>query len=191
SLGDPARLESVAPPRRRIHASSSPTDMLLRSSIGMSRDATEQPSTGSEELASAVRSDDSRAADETLPATNARTALGLALQSQPTRFDMIGHLDEGGMGEVLLAVDQPLARVVAVKRLHARLEHNLEQRARFTREVRIQSRLNHPGVVPLFEAGSNQGLPYFAMKRVHGRVLSEILASSRLGDEATLRRFDL
>lgn len=165
--------------------------MLLRSSIGMSRDATEQPSTGSEELASAVRSDDSRAADETLPATNARTALGLALQSQPTRFDMIGHLDEGGMGEVLLAVDQPLARVVAVKRLHARLEHNLEQRARFTREVRIQSRLNHPGVVPLFEAGSNQGLPYFAMKRVHGRVLSEILASSRLGDEATLRRFDL
>ncbi|MCA9632184.1 MAG: protein kinase, partial [Myxococcales bacterium] len=73
---------------------------------------------------------------------------------------------------------------------HARLEHNLEQRARFTREVRIQSRLNHPGVVPLFEAGSNQGLPYFAMKRVHGRVLSEILASSRLGDESTLERFD-
>lgn len=165
----------------------------------MSRDATNRPSRPPDKLASGVRAESPRAADlagdttppdETLPATNARTALGLALQSVPSRFDIIGHLDEGGMGEVLLAVDQPLARIVAVKRLHARLEHNLEQRARFTREVRTQSRLNHPGVVPLFEAGSNQGLPYFAMKRVHGRVLSEILASSRLGDEATLRSFD-
>ncbi|MCA9641562.1 MAG: serine/threonine protein kinase, partial [Myxococcales bacterium] len=173
----------------------------------MSRDATRRPSAPPEELASGVRvetlhpngeapvpkapsASSSLAADETLAATNTRTALGIALQSRPTRFDPIGHLDEGGMGEVLLAVDKPLSRLVAVKRLHARLEHNLEQRARFTREVRIQSRLNHPGVVPLFEAGSNQGLPYFAMKRVHGRVLSEILASSRLGDEATLQRFD-
>ncbi len=152
------------------------------------RDATPEPAHAGADAPVPVAA--SHDPEETLPATNAHTSLGLALQSQPGRFELIGHLDQGGMGEVLLAVDQPLARQVAVKRLHARLEHNLEQRARFTREVRIQSRLNHPGVVPLFEAGSNQGLPYFAMKRVRGRVLSEILASCRLGDEASLKRFD-
>lgn len=106
------------------------------------------------------------------------------------RFTPISPLDEGGMGQVLQALDTHLGRHVVVKRLHEHLADNAEQRARFFRESKIQSSLNHPGVVPLHAAGVDEtGLPFIAMKQVRGRVLSEVLASRRLGDPRSVAEF--
>jgi eukaryotic-like serine/threonine-protein kinase len=86
--------------------------------------------------------------------------------------DIIGR---GGMGEVLLAHDRKIGRDVAVKRLRT-ASPSEDEAARFLREARIQARLDHPAIVPVYEVSKDElGRPYFAMKRVAGRTLSEIL----------------
>ena len=82
----------------------------------------------------------------------------------------------GGMGEVLLARDNQLGRDVAVKRLRS-ANPSHRQVARFLREARIQGRLAHPAIPPVHELGwTSDGQPYFAMKRLAGTTLQEILS---------------
>ena len=85
--------------------------------------------------------------------------------------ELIGR---GGMGEVVLAHDEQIGRDVAVKRIHR--EHGKEALVRFLREARIQARLEHPGIVPVYEIGKDEdGQPFFSMKRLAGRNLGELL----------------
>ena len=85
--------------------------------------------------------------------------------------ELIGR---GGMGEVVLAHDEEIGRDVAVKRIHR--EHSNEAFVRFLREARIQARLEHPGIVPVYEIGRDaDGHPYFTMKRLTGTTLSELM----------------
>ncbi|HEX5061075.1 MAG TPA: protein kinase, partial [Kofleriaceae bacterium] len=89
--------------------------------------------------------------------------------------DMIGH---GGMGEVLVAQDQRIGREVAVKRIRSR-EPSPDAVARFLREARIQARLDHPAIVPVYELGTDgDGRPYFTMKRLAGVTLAKRIASN-------------
>src|SRR5688500_14822486 len=70
-------------------------------------------------------------------------------------------IGRGGMGEVVLAHDRRIGRDVAIKRLHASAA-SADEVARFTREARIQARLDHPAVVPVYELGSDEtGRPFF------------------------------
>src|SRR5262249_59884909 len=64
-------------------------------------------------------------------------------------------------------------------------------RERFRREVEIVARLNHPGIVPIYTVGEDQGLPYFAMECVEGCSLAEILRASRGRDPSELSGSDL
>jgi len=87
---------------------------------------------------------------------------------------MIGH---GGMGEVVVAQDLRIGREVAVKRIRSDMP-SPDSVLRFLREARIQARLDHPAIVPVYELGTDEkGKPYFTMKRLTGVTLARRLAS--------------
>ncbi len=93
----------------------------------------------------------------------------------PDRYEQINEHARGGLGRIVRAVDRRLGRTVAVKEL---LRRDDWHEARFVREALITARLEHPGIVPVHEAGRwPNGDPYYVMKLVEGRTLKELMAS--------------
>jgi WD40 repeat protein len=93
----------------------------------------------------------------------------------PNRYEQICEHARGGLGRIVRAVDRRLGRTVAVKEL---LRRDDWHEARFVREALITARLEHPGIVPVHEAGRwPNGDPYYVMKLVEGRTLKELMAS--------------
>src|SRR5262245_22063251 len=87
------------------------------------------------------------------------------------------ELARGGMGAVLRARDESLARDVAVKVLLEEHQGKPQMVLRFLEEARVAGQLQHPGVVPVYGAGRlPDGRPCFQMKLVKGRTLAEWLA---------------
>jgi serine/threonine protein kinase len=85
--------------------------------------------------------------------------------------DVIGR---GGMGEVRVAQDLRIGREVAIKRIRGR--PSADAIDRFLREARIQARLDHPAIVPVYELATDaDGTPFFTMKRLTGETLSKRL----------------
>jgi tetratricopeptide (TPR) repeat protein/tRNA A-37 threonylcarbamoyl transferase component Bud32 len=76
----------------------------------------------------------------------------------------------GGMSRVFLAEETALGRRVVVKILSAELTHELSAE-RFTREIRLSARLQHPNIVPVLAAGTASGMPYYTMPFVDGESL--------------------
>lgn len=78
----------------------------------------------------------------------------------------------GGMGAVWRAWDHTLGREVALKELK---EEGVAGEARFAREAKLTGRLEHPGVVPVYELGTDAktGRPFYAMRFLRGRTLSD------------------
>jgi WD40 repeat protein/tRNA A-37 threonylcarbamoyl transferase component Bud32 len=94
----------------------------------------------------------------------------------PERYEQIAEHARGGLGRVVRAVDRRLGRTVAVKEL---LRHDASNEARFLREAMITARLEHPGIVPVHEAGRwPNGDPYYVMKLVEGRTLKELIVEA-------------
>ena len=82
----------------------------------------------------------------------------------PDRYELAGEHARGGLGRVLRAVDRRLGRTVAVKEL---LKQSAVAESQFVREALITARLEHPGIVPVHEAGRwPSGEPYYVMKLV-------------------------
>jgi WD40 repeat protein/tRNA A-37 threonylcarbamoyl transferase component Bud32 len=91
------------------------------------------------------------------------------------RYLLKGVVAEGGHGRILQAEDLYLERLVALKELR-KLGGFTE--ARFLREARITARLQHPAIVPVYEAGRwPSGEPFYAMKLVSGRSLAHLIGS--------------
>ena len=108
----------------------------------------------------------------------------------PPHYDNVELLGEGGMGRVLQATDTVLERKVAIKTLHERFLDDPEISGRFALEARCTGQLDHPGIPPVYEMGSDgEGRPYFAMKLIKGDTLGQILTRLRAGDEATHQIF--
>ncbi len=103
-----------------------------------------------------------------------------ALQRRRRRYQRIGPLGAGAMGEVHIAADRDLQRTVAVKRIHPQHVDRETIARRFYTEAQITAQLDHPNIVPVysFEADKDGGLSY-AMKLVRGETLSEYLAEAR------------
>ncbi len=98
-------------------------------------------------------------------------------------------IGKGGMGEVLLAHDRRIGRDVALKRLRS-ASPAADELARFQREARIQARLEHPAIVPVYEVGKDElGRPFFAMKRAAGETLGEVLGRGDASRQRLLRAF--
>ncbi|HEY6034998.1 MAG TPA: serine/threonine-protein kinase, partial [Kofleriaceae bacterium] len=100
--------------------------------------------------------------------------------------DVIGR---GGLGEVLIAHDLRVGRDVAFKRLRTTAPSDAEIK-RFLREARIQARLDHPAVPPVYDLGTDDdGRPFFTMKRLAGVTLSELMQSPIANRPRLLRAF--
>ena len=84
-------------------------------------------------------------------------------------------LGRGGMGVVYLAHQLVLDRMVALKLLAPELAEDDAFRARFLRESRMAASLDHPSIVPIFDAGEVEGRLYIAMRYVEGTDLARLL----------------
>src|SRR5436190_18574828 len=93
----------------------------------------------------------------------------------------------GGMGVVFRAEHVHLGRHVALKVLTADLAGNRSFRQRFIREAQTAARLDHPNIVPVFDAGEADGLLYIAMKFIDGADLGHLLdAEERFTPQRTV-----
>jgi len=93
-----------------------------------------------------------------------------------SRYEIRERLGSGGMGIVSAAFDRQLRREVAVKVLRPELQGQALLREQFTEEAVVLAGLDHPGAVPVYEAGSlEDGSPFCAMKKVRGATLRDVL----------------
>lgn len=80
------------------------------------------------------------------------------------------ELGRGGMATVMLARDLAHDRPVAIKLLRPELAGAVSHQ-RFLREMRLTAQLQHPNIVPLYESGVYDGLPFYVMPYVEGESL--------------------
>jgi WD40 repeat protein len=86
-------------------------------------------------------------------------------------YEVLEELGRGGVGVVYKAVQVGLGRMVALKMLLAGAHADVAQLARFRAEGEAIGRLRHPNVVQVYDTGTSEGLPYFALEYVeHGNL---------------------
>ena len=95
------------------------------------------------------------------------------------RFRIIRELGRGGFGVVFLALDPDLGRPVALKIPQAEVLLDPESRRRFIREARAAASLDHPNLVPLYEAGEVGPVCYLASAYCEGPTLAAWLRDRR------------
>jgi serine/threonine protein kinase len=92
------------------------------------------------------------------------------------RYVVQEHVADGGMAGVWRAIDEVLARTVAVKTLREDLAGRKKFRDRFHHEAVSAARLNHPAIVRIFDTGVDDGIAYIVMEFVESRTLAELIA---------------
>ena len=93
-------------------------------------------------------------------------------------YEVVSPLGKGGMGEVYLAEDVRLGRRVALKVLPAASADDQDSLARFIREARAASALNHPNIITIHDIGDASGPHFIAYEFVDGRTLGEVARSA-------------
>lgn len=101
------------------------------------------------------------------------------------RYRLERKLGAGGFGVVWLAFDEKLEREVAVKVIQADGDDPVTHRA--AREARVAARLNHPGIVSLYELGEDDEAVYLVSELVPGRTLAELVRAGAVSDRDVAR----
>jgi serine/threonine-protein kinase len=104
------------------------------------------------------------------------------------RYEIIDELGHGAMGSVFRANDPAMNRIVALKTIlpvALASEQGGEFRQRFYREARAAGALAHPGIVPVFDVGEHEGVPYLVMEFVKGQTLDHAM---KKGERFSLER---
>lgn len=116
---------------------------------------------------------------------------GLDVAETPGRYSEEREHALGGMGRILIAYDESLARNVVIKELRPKRLGGTESAGlgdspglfsrsmlqRFLQEARVTGRLEHPSIVPVYELGRRlDGTPYYSMKLVRGKTLSQAIS---------------
>ena len=106
------------------------------------------------------------------PPTEGRAFVGVG-----DRYEDLGRIGIGGMGEVRRVRDRDLGRTMAMKIIRAELMARPKVVARFIEEAQCSAQLQHTGIVPVHEIGRMpDGRLYFTMAEVRGRTLAEVIA---------------
>jgi len=102
-------------------------------------------------------------------------------------YEILSPLGAGGMGEVYRAKDTRLGREVAIKVLPEHLSAQPEVRARFEREAKTVSSLNHPNICALYDVGKEGEIDFLVLELVEGETLEARLARGRVPTTEALR----
>ena len=125
--------------------------------------------------ASGPARDDAHDSDGSRPSIVGERPSSTLTAEHPGRYRRVGEIGRGGMGRVILALDEHLGREVAMKELLTQggapaAGMSVGAVARFLREARITGQLEHPSIVPVHELGQRaDGTIYYTMKRIRGR----------------------
>src|SRR4026208_603813 len=87
-------------------------------------------------------------------------------------YEVLSPIGAGGMGEVYKARDTRLERTVAIKVLPTDLASDVEFRARFDREAKAISQLNHPHICTLHDVGEDHGTAFLVLEYLEGETLA-------------------
>ena len=110
------------------------------------------------------------------PSTGYRVWVAVEDGILPERYQDVGRIARGGMGEVYRATDTLLGRPVAVKLLAQRYAADAEIRRRFTREALAAARLSaDSAIVTIYDVGESAGRPFIVMEYVAGGSLADAL----------------
>src|SRR5687768_18616762 len=91
------------------------------------------------------------------------------------KYEIVGKIGQGAMGEVYRAHDPVLNRDVAIKTMSAAIGADDELRQRFHREAQSAARLNHPNIITIHDFGEDQGRAYIAMELLEGDDLKDLI----------------
>jgi serine/threonine protein kinase len=119
---------------------------------------------------------DDRAGDPARPISDRSPSFPRMIAGRYRDIEPIAH---GGQGVVVRVRDADLGRELALKTIHSGPDGAGQARARLESEARVLASLEHPGVPPVHERGClPDGRPFFTMRLVQGRTLTELLAES-------------
>jgi beta-lactam-binding protein with PASTA domain/predicted Ser/Thr protein kinase len=95
------------------------------------------------------------------------------------RYEVEAPLGTGGMAEVWKGHDRVLNRTVAIKTLLPQFARDASFVDRFRREAQAAARLNHPGIVSVYDSGTDGDTPYIVMQYIEGKTLADFLGSGK------------
>jgi eukaryotic-like serine/threonine-protein kinase len=113
--------------------------------------------------------------------------VGLSAGSRLGVYEIVSPVGAGGMGEVYRARDTRLERTVAIKVLNSSLTATPELKARFEREAKVISQLQHPHICVLHDIGSENGTDFLVMEFLEGESLSDRLHKGPLPTDELLK----
>ena len=113
-------------------------------------------------------------------AQDAHILLGDTAIREVGEYSIIRALGSGGMGEVYLAQDRRLDRLVALKILPSYFAADDQRLRRFQREARAASALNHPNILTIHEVGESDGTYFIATEFIDGQTIREVTATEPL-----------
>ena len=96
-------------------------------------------------------------------------------------LELLEVVGRGAFGRVYRARDTELDRIVAVKVPRSGTFSTEEDEDRFVREARTVAQLSHPGIVPVYEVGRGEPLPYIVTQFIQGVTLADALTTHRYG----------
>src|SRR5712692_7862172 len=99
--------------------------------------------------------------------------MSIAAGTKLGRYEIRSKIGEGGMGEVYLALDTELGRIVAIKILPEALASNQRRLERFIQEARAASALNHPHILTIYEIGTTGATHFIATEFIDGETLRQ------------------
>ncbi|MEZ5300957.1 MAG: serine/threonine-protein kinase [Verrucomicrobiales bacterium] len=108
---------------------------------------------------------------------------------ESSRYEPQGEIARGGMGIIYKVRDCDLDRTLAMKRMMAAPDLDggaaeIDRFSRFMEEAHVTAQLDHPGIVPVYDLGTDaDGCAWATMKMVRGRELGEVIKAARKGED--------